>query len=124
VTLARRIDLWLPPLAVMALIFVLSAQPDLSSGLGLIDVIGRKLIHAAEYALLCALWWRFLREAMPGKRAALVALGASVAYAVTDEYHQSFVEGRNGTVIDVAIDAGGAALAAIAVTRTRARTRV
>jgi VanZ family protein len=123
VTLARRIDLWLPPLLVMAAIFALSAQPDLSSGLGVIDVIGRKLIHAAEYALLCALWWRFLRELMPSRSAALAAFCVSLAYAVTDEYHQSLVEGRNGTPIDVAIDAAGAGLAAVALVRRPARSR-
>ena len=121
-TLARRIDLWLPPLLLMAVIFVLSDQPDLSSGLGVIDVIGRKLVHAAEYALLCLLWWRFLRELMPSHRAALAAFCVSVAYAVTDEYHQSFVEGRNGTPLDVGFDALGAGAAMFAVTR-RARSR-
>jgi VanZ family protein len=122
VTLARRIDLWLPPLLLMAVIFVLSDQPDLSSGLGVIDVIGRKLVHALEYALLCALWWRLLREVMPSRRAALAALCISVAYAVTDEYHQSFVEGRNGSPVDVGIDAIGAGAAAFGVTRP-ARSR-
>ena len=48
--------LWLPPLALMAVIFFLSAQPDLSSGLGLVDLIGRKFLHAGEYPLLCVLW--------------------------------------------------------------------
>ena len=122
-TLARRIDLWLPPLLLMAVIFVLSDQPDLNSGLGLIDVIGRKVVHAAEYALLCVLWWRFLRELMPSRRATLAAFCVAVAYAVTDEYHQSFVEGRNGTPIDVGSDALGAGASALAVTRT-ARSRV
>jgi len=122
VTLARRIDLWLPPFLVMAAIFALSAQPDLSSGLGLIDVIGRKIIHAAEYALLCVVWWRFLRELMPARRAALAAFCLSLAYAVSDEYHQSFVEGRRGTPIDVGVDALGAGLAAFAATRL-ARSR-
>lgn len=122
-TLARRVDLWLPPLALMAVIFVLSAQPDLSSGLGVLDLIGRKLIHAGEYALLCFLWWRLLRELLPHRRAVLAAFALSVLYAATDEFHQSFVEGRNGTPIDVAIDAAGAALAAFALTRRRTWSR-
>src|SRR3954470_13870906 len=37
-----------PPLLLMALIFVLSAQPDLSSGLGVWDLILRKLAHMTE----------------------------------------------------------------------------
>jgi hypothetical protein len=40
----------------MAVIFILSAQPHLNSGLGAIDLVGRKLAHFAEYALLAFLW--------------------------------------------------------------------
>jgi len=112
-TLLRRIDLWLPPLLLMGIVFYFSAQPDLNSGLGWIDTVGRKLIHAAEYGLLCFLWWRPLRLGMSPGRAALVAFLISSLYAVTDEYHQSFVEGRSGNPVDWAIDTAGAALVAL-----------
>jgi VanZ family protein len=118
--LLRRPDLWLPPLLLMGLIWFFSAQPSLDSGLGWIDTVGRKLIHFGEYALLCFLWWRLLRSSMPDRRAALVALLVSSLYAVTDELHQSFVDGRHGTPVDCAIDTAGAATAAFAL---RARTR-
>jgi VanZ family protein len=117
--LLRRVDLWLPPLLVMGLIYVFSAQPSLDSGLGWIDSVGRKLIHFGEYALLCFLWWRLLRSAMPSRRAALIAFVISSLYAVTDEFHQSFVDGRHGTPVDWAIDSAGAAAAALAVTARR-----
>ena len=38
-----------PPLALMALIFALSAQPDLNSGLGGWDTVLRKLAHMTEF---------------------------------------------------------------------------
>ena len=95
-----RLDLWLPPLLLMGAIFFLSDQPSLNSGLGAIDLIGRKLIHFAEYALLCF-------------RAALLAFLLASGYAATDEYHQSFVDGRHGTPLDWAIDSAGAATAAL-----------
>jgi VanZ family protein len=117
--LLRRPDLWLPPLVLMGLIYVLSSQPSLDSGLGWIDTLGRKLIHFAEYALLCFLWWRLLRTAMPDRRAALVAFALSILYAATDELHQSFVDGRHGTPVDWAIDSAGAAAAAFAVSARR-----
>jgi VanZ family protein len=117
--LLRRVDLWLPPLLVMGLIYVFSAQPSLDSGLGWIDAVGRKLIHFGEYALLCFLWWRLLRSAMPDRRAALLAFLISSLYAVTDEFHQSFVDGRHGTPVDWAIDSAGAAAAALVVTARR-----
>ena len=93
----------------MALIFFFSHQPDLSSGLGVWDLIGRKIFHAAEYALLCFLWWRALAEAMPRPRALASAAALSLAYAVSDEIHQTFIEGRHVTPVDVAIDAIGVA---------------
>lgn len=43
-------------------------------------------------------------------RAALLAWGLSVMYAVSDEWHQTFVPTRVGTPWDVLIDAAGAAL--------------
>jgi VanZ family protein len=119
----RRLGLWLPPLVLMAVIFFLSAQPSLDSGLGAADLVGRKLVHFAIYGLLCFLWWRAFATVTGSGRAALAALLVASAYAVTDEVHQSFVEGRSGTVLDWAIDAAGAGLAALRLrSRRPART--
>jgi VanZ family protein len=117
VTLLRRFDPWLPPLALMAVIFFFSAQPDLDSGLGLIDTIGRKLIHFAEYALLALLWWRALRTKLDDRRAAFAAFLVTALYAASDEFHQSFVEGRAGSPVDWLIDCAGAATATAWVSR-------
>ena len=95
-----------PPLALMAVIYSLSAQPDLNSGLGTVDFVGRKLIHMTEYGLLFVLWLRALRWRSP-----LAAAAIAVAYSVTDEFHQTFVEGRHGTPVDVLIDSVGIAVA-------------
>ena len=115
-----RLDLWLPPVVLMGVIFAFSAQPSLDSGLGLIDLIGRKLIHFAEYALLCVLWWRPLASVMDARRAALFAFLIASGYAATDELHQTFVDGRHGNPVDWLIDSAGAALAALRL-RTRDR---
>jgi VanZ family protein len=124
VTLLRRLPAWIPPVALMAVIFVLSARPHLNSGLGAIDLVGRKLAHFAEYALLAFLWWRALVGRMASARAALAALLIVSAYAATDEYHQSFVAGRHASPLDWAIDVAGAATAIIGVCRfARACTR-
>ena len=120
VTRLRAYEPWISPLLLMALIFFLSAQPSLDSGLGLLDTIGRKIIHFLEYALLCVLWWRALRTRMEARRALVAALVVASLYAASDEFHQSFVEGRRGTPVDWVIDTAGAATAALAI---RARTR-
>ena len=110
--LISRLDPWAPPLALMALIFVLSAQPDLNSGLGTVDLIGRKLVHATEYGLLSFLWWRALKN-IPA------AAAIAIAYSCTDEFHQHFVHGRHASPIDVLIDATGVALASAIIMRRR-----
>ena len=65
-----------PPLVLMALIFFFSAQPDLNSGLGDWDTLGRKLIHAATYGALWFLWWRALGRTWP-------AVAITLLYAVS-----------------------------------------
>jgi VanZ family protein len=118
-----RLDLWLAPLLLMGVIFFLSDQPSLNSGLGAIDLIGRKLIHFAEYALLCFLWWRALVTVTTPGRAALFAFLLASGYAATDEYHQTFVEGRHGSPLDWAIDSAGAATAALKLQAAHPRDR-
>ena len=114
--LAARIA---PPLALMGLIFFFSAQPDLNSGLGIWDTIGRKLIHMGTYGLLWFLCWRATGYGHPAPSIAIALL-----YAASDEYHQSFVDGRHGSPWDVAIDAAGVGLAGLLVVlRARRRER-
>lgn len=108
-----KLSVWLAPLLLMTGIFFLSAQPNLSSGLGVIDVIARKVVHLGLYALLAALWWRALRTVTSPGVALMAAVAITVGYAVTDELHQTLVPTRSGTVLDVAIDAAGAGLAAL-----------
>jgi VanZ family protein len=116
-SIASRIALWTAPFVLMGVIFFLSAQPDLGTDLGTIDLVGRKFVHMAEYALLFFLWWRALRTVAPRGQAIVLALAIAVGYAITDEFHQSFVDGRNGNPVDVAIDTVGASLAAFWVHR-------
>ena len=117
--LVSRLDPWAPPLALMALIFFFSHQPDLSSGLGTIDLVGRKIIHAVEYGLLCLLWWRALATKTTPSRAIAIAAAIAIAYAVSDEFHQSFIEGRRGSPVDVLIDSVGAVATAAWLRRRR-----
>ena len=110
------VSLYAPPVAVMALIFALSATPDLSSGLGPWDLVLRKLGHIAIYAVL---WLTLARAA--GWMRPLATTVVALLYAVSDEIHQTFVGGRHGTPVDVAIDAVGFGLAALAWVLTARR---
>jgi len=101
------------PLALMAAIFVLSAQSDLDSGLGVVDFVLRKLGHAFVFGSLTVLWWWALRPVI--RNPLLQAAGIALLYAISDEYHQSFVEGRHGSAVDVGVDAIGIVLASLAL---------
>jgi VanZ family protein len=112
VALPRALSLWLPVVLWAALIFTLSSIPDLSTGLGGWDLVLRKAAHAAEFAVLGFLLVRALgRE--------LAALAAGIAYAASDELHQTFVPGRQGTVLDVLVDAVGIAVGIYLARRLR-----
>lgn len=101
----------------MALIFLLSAQPDLSTGLGFWDLLLRKLVHAGVFGLLTLLWLRALGPL--SARALFWAVTIALLYAITDEYHQTFVGGRHGSPIDVGIDAIGIGAAVFLVRSER-----
>ena len=106
----------------MAVIFAFSARHG-GGHLAAAEVVLRKLAHVGEYLVLAALLLRALRRS--DVAAALpVAIAAALAYAASDEWHQSFVPGRTATPRDVAIDGVGIALAVIVATRTRLRERI
>ena len=90
---------WLPALAMMAIIFAFSSVPsEEMPRFGLMDYLVKKSGHALGYALLAAAYLRGL-GAGRGRLAWLLAL----VYALTDEFHQSFVPGRNPSLMDVLI---------------------
>ena len=113
----RHASTWLPPLAWMVVIFAFSAQHG-GGHLPAAEVVLRKLAHVTEYVILTVLLVRALRRS-GSALAAPVAAVVALAYASSDEWHQSFVPGRTATPRDVAIDCIGIALASLALWRTR-----
>ena len=97
------------PLVLMAITFVLSAQPFDGADLAWWEVVGRKLGHVTGYMLLALAWMWALEPYV--RRPILPGAFLALAYACTDEYHQTFVDGRTGTVRDVGIDTIGIAIA-------------
>jgi VanZ family protein len=111
----------LAPLALMGGIFYLSSQhadPDQAWW----TVVVRKLGHVGGYATLTALWTWALRGTV--RRPLPIAAAISFAYACSDEYHQSFVDTRHGSPVDVAVDTLGIALAYLAMSTTNFRWRL
>jgi VanZ family protein len=98
---------WLPMFLWMALIFAVSHTPNESiPGFGTWDLLIKKGSHLIAYAILAML----IHLALPHKGWAWLL---ATLYAVSDEYHQTFVPGRNGLMVDVVIDSMGALAAMI-----------
>ena len=103
--------LWGPVAAYMALIFVLSAQPQPPLPPQLTDKQG----HSIGYAGLAVVVSRAVAGGLlhgTTLPAAAAAWTISSAYAATDEWHQSFVPGRSSDVHDWYADAIGALIGA------------
>lgn len=85
----------------MSVIFLFSSQPsEKLPDLGWADRLFKKGGHMLGYGLLALSYWNgFGWE----RRKRPLAWLFAVLYAMTDEYHQSFVTGRNPSVWDVLI---------------------
>lgn len=110
---------WLPAILIMATIFALSSIPSSElPDFARADLFVKKGGHMLGYGLLASAYlWGLLAERNDrlhpegAKRNAITAWLLAVLYASTDEFHQSFVAGRHASLLDVGVDATGAAIA-------------
>lgn len=123
----KKFKYFIPACLMMILIFFFSHQTgnessDLSQGilawvltvtkLPISELFIRKMAHASEYALLALLFtYGFYHLEYPLVKTIIISFVCTFLYACTDEFHQLFVEGRSGQVIDVMIDSSGAIIA-------------
>lgn len=74
-----------------------------------VEVFVRKTAHVAEYAILTYLIFKSISAKVYYNPYLITAL-ISVLYASSDEFHQYFIPGRSGQLIDVGVDSVGIAL--------------
>jgi VanZ family protein len=109
----RAIIRWTPALALMTVIFLLSATPsDELVNFGVFDLLVKKGAHMVGYGLLALAFLRAI--GYQRKNYILLVLLLVFLYAASDELHQSFVPGRNASLVDVGIDLVGAVIALFA----------
>ena len=96
-------------------IFLFSNQVGEESSKISNDLIIRKLGHFSEYMILGFFSFSYLSnlfvkssEFKDYRKTAITSLVFSIVYASSDEFHQTFVAGRDGNIIDVLIDSSGA----------------
>ena len=103
---------WLPLITWLGLIFLVSGRPKTEiPDYGAWDLLVKKGSHFVAYAVVALLARRAFG---PSRLATPLALLLAVLYAVSDEYHQTFVPGRHGNGTDVLIDTLGAVMALVA----------
>ena len=108
---------WLPPIAWMILLFVLSSLSFGSHTPGIPNE--DKIFHAGLFGMLSILLFFALsyERGLPMMKAALLAALITAAYGAFDEFHQSFTPGRMPEIYDWLADVAGGALAFLACLR-------
>ena len=125
---------WGPALIWMSIIFFLSSQPKLPGPASPVwNVLLKKAGHFVVYGVLAWLVLHALRQRYEHtaqqqqietiRRTKILrgyVWGIVVLYAISDEFHQSFVPGRHPKVMDLFIDAWGAATVLLLEGKVRA----
>jgi phosphate butyryltransferase len=95
-------------------IFLFSNQPGVESTKLTSNLFLRKLGHFSEYAILGFFAFAYFsnifqigREKIQLETSFFISFLFCFSYAVSDEFHQTFVIGRDGNFMDVLIDSGG-----------------
>jgi VanZ family protein len=118
----RQVLGWAPVITWAALIFALSATPNLRFAPDpRLDFIIRKIGHVGVFGILALLLLHALHGTTAWHRPWAWAFVLTVLYAASDEFHQGFVAGRHPSATDVGIDAAGALIALVAVRLIRSR---
>jgi VanZ family protein len=122
-TFPKKLSTWLiafaPPMLWAGLIYTLSAQSSLQSiESSTLDFFFKKLAHVTVYAVLFTLIHRGFRLILPQYFHSkyptahwLIPVVVVAIYAITDEFHQSFVPGRYATLKDIGFDLLGVLIA-------------
>lgn len=96
----------------MTAIFLFSSLPaDRIPYFGRYDLLVKKGGHALGYAMLGVAYFYALPSRLSPAYRAFLSFLMAVLFALSDEFHQSFVRGRTSALRDVGIDSVGAAIA-------------
>ena len=113
--LARRAAGWLPVLGYCAMIFYFSSRTG--GSMPRWEFLRHdKILHACEYSGLgLLLAFAAVQSIASERRVVVLAMALALAWAVGDEFHQTFVPGRQGNDPgDLAADAAGSTAGVVA----------
>jgi VanZ family protein len=106
---SKTLKRWVPFFVWMALIFVGSSIPRLSGDEFGLPRYADKVAHFLEYLVLGYLFYRGIRGEgrRMGFHALLIVIATGMVIASIDEFHQSFIPGRDANFWDATADMAG-----------------
>ena len=91
-------------------IFWLSSKPSLPAPM--LFPHQDKIYHMGAYFIMAVLAWRFFKDYLTKQNIIIISsLIFCSVYGISDEWHQSFVPGRDASVLDWVADTIGAVIA-------------
>ena len=109
----RLLIFWFPVVIYSGIIFWVSSISRIETPLPEFNF--DKVLHVFEYMPFGYLFARALMKTKAGIRKKTVVIAASLAsllYGLSDEFHQSFIIGRDSSVLDVLADSLGGCIGA------------
>ena len=113
----RSLAPFVPVVLWMGVIFALSAQRHIPKTFGVSIEYTAVAGHLFVYSVLTTLLYGALPPEFGRRRRAVLALVVAVLYGMSDEYHQSFVPGRDASLGDLFVDTLSASVTATTLAR-------
>lgn len=107
----KFVRFWFPVILYSGIIFCVSSIPDVTTPLP--EAHFDKFLHIFEYLPFGFLVARAIGSTgsvVSGKKLWILVVLATLLYGMSDEYHQSFVPGRDFELFDIVVDTIGGAI--------------
>ena len=121
---------YLPPLILMGLIFISSSIPmdknaDVPEFIISLDPTLQNLFHIPVFGLLAFLWLKsFTKYAILTFTKVIITLIITILFGCLEEFHQTFVSGRYGSLTDMLLNIVGIFMGIVFFYRSRKKRNI
>ena len=121
---------YLPPLILMGLIFISSSIPmdknaDVPEFIISLDPTLQNLFHIPVFGLLAFLWLKsFTKHSILTSTKVIITLIITILFGCLEEFHQTFVSGRYGSLTDMLLNIVGIFMGIVFFYRSRKKRNI